>query len=42
MTPDSQTKYVDKDGRLTVEGLKYFDQMAREIADLKARLAALE
>ena len=35
-------RYIDKDGRLTREGLELFAALLRQTAELEARVAALE
>lgn len=35
-------KYIDSDGKLTREGLEFFAALLRQIAELEARIAALE
>lgn len=40
--PNAQVQYVDAQGRLTIAGLQLLEQIARDIADLKARVTALE
>lgn len=38
--PSSLTRYITPDGRLTVEGLKFFEKMVAEIRRLEALIDA--
>lgn len=40
--PSSIIKYITPDGRLTIEGMKYFTKLIEEVRALEARVAALE
>lgn len=40
--PQGLVRYVDKDGKLTPEGLAYFLELARKVRDLEERLDTLE
>lgn len=39
-SPNTQQVYVDRQGRLTLDGYRMLAEMAAEIARLQARLAA--
>jgi hypothetical protein len=40
--PSSVERYVDKEGRLTLDGQRLFDQLLRVLADHEARIKVLE
>ncbi len=40
--PTNIEKYVDKDGRLTIDGLLYFQLVIRTLQDHEDRLVVLE
>ena len=40
--PSAIERYIDSEGRLTIEGLKLFQQMLAKLDDHEARIEALE
>lgn len=41
MSANLQQRYVDANGRLTLEGLQLFDSLARRVLTLEGKLAAI-
>lgn len=42
MRPNAQVQYIAPSGKLTLEGLQYIDQLAREVETLRAEVDALK
>lgn len=40
--PTDIEQYFDKDGRLTHDGIRFFQQIIRKLEDLEARVVVLE
>lgn len=41
-TPNAFQKYIDSDGRLTIEGIILLSQLVEKVIELEARIEALE
>lgn len=42
LEPTLSEQYIDADGRLTIEGMKFFERMLNMLIDHETRIAALE
>lgn len=42
MRPNAQVPYTGQGGKLSIEGMKYFDALAREVEALRAEITTLQ